>query len=70
MVKVHEISVDGNKLDKINSSKIYVCDTKNTEIGDFVFFTTSERTLMSKINEIYEDAGLKENFKILKLSEV
>lgn len=70
MVKVHEISVDGDKLDKINSSKIYVSDKKDTEIGDFVFFTTSERTLMTKINEIYEDVGLKENFKILKLNEV
>lgn len=70
MVKVHEINVDGDKLDKINSSKIYVTDTTNTEIGDFMFFTTSERTLMTKINEIYEDTGLKENYKILKLNEV
>lgn len=70
MVKVHEVSTEGDKLEKINTTRIFVTDLEKVEKGDFVFFKTLEMTFMTKVVEIYEDEGLKEGFKILKLNEV
>jgi hypothetical protein len=80
MIKTHEINLNVSTFNKLTNNNYMIVEKNNIEINDYILFKQVEIIneeiretgvyRMTKVIDIYEDAGLKDNYILLVLNKM
>lgn len=72
MVNTHELDLTAMEFEQLRNNNYMIIQTSDIEVGDYILFKQSDANLfmMTQVNEIIQNDGLKEGHGLLVISKL
>lgn len=72
MVNTHELDLTAMEFEQLRNNNYIILQINDIEVGDYVLFKQTDANLfmMTQVNEIIQNDGLKEGYGLLVISKL
>ena len=72
MVNTHDLELSAMEFEQLRNNNYMIIQTSDIEIGDYILFKQTDANLfmMTQVNEIIQNDGLKEGYGLLIVNKL
>lgn len=72
MVNTHELNLNAMEFEQLRNNNYIILQTNDIEVEDYILFrqTDANLTMMTKVNQIVQNEGLKPGYGLIMLTKL